>query len=278
MPKKGQSNATELCPLCLRQRILKNSHLLARGIYERIKKGGPNLVLITKEKSVPSSLEIRKYLLCDDCENLQLNKKGETPFLRMSAQSDGTFPLRTKIKKFGTRTNQYPTGAFFRIPKECRMEIEAFAHFTLGVIWKGAVTDWRMLGKLLPRLPLSLKDRERFRKYLLGEATFPEEAAFLPWLAAEEECHLVAHPPLFDRLEGTNHYELMVLGCRLHLFLGKNLRPDIRAQCAMTAAQPVIYITTAVAEKLRRSGGELVKDSQLSSKLRVGFTKHLESL
>ncbi len=85
------------CRLCLRtDSELQDSHFLSKGIYRILRDAGaknPDPFLITAGSSVQTSKQLKKHLLCKQCEG-RLSGGGERWVLANCRRSDGPSPLR----------------------------------------------------------------------------------------------------------------------------------------------------------------------------------------
>ena len=155
------------CGLCRKTTDLHDSHLLPTSLYKLMKEPrlmNPNPVIVQPGVAIPSSVEVRQFFLCADCEHL-LNKSGENWIVRNCAQPDSTFPLYTKLKKHSSQgtLGQIELYTMKGIPAILPERIEYFA---LSVFWRAGATTWRnhhvqiQLGRY----------EELLRQYLVGDA------------------------------------------------------------------------------------------------------------
>ncbi len=90
---------TGRCKLCLREdRDLKESHLMPAGMYRRIRSDekNPHPIMITKDGSRPSSMQVTDYVLCGECES-RFDAFGENYTLRFAA-GNGRFRLLEELE------------------------------------------------------------------------------------------------------------------------------------------------------------------------------------
>jgi hypothetical protein len=141
MARKGQFG---ICRLCLRQRWLRVSHFLSAFLYRRsLQRGAPNEhpVMMTNKRAVVTSMQVKDYLLCADCEQ-QFNKCGEK--WAAAQVYDGTyFPLLQRL------TLALP---FFETPHlravsgiAAGIDTDKLAYFGLSILWRAAAHKWKMM-------------------------------------------------------------------------------------------------------------------------------------
>jgi len=82
----------EDCRICKRRRLLRNSHVIPRGVYRRVQRDEKFSVNIVQRKAILSQAQLKAPLFCSDCEQ-RLSKRGEDYFLSNCLQRDGSFPL-----------------------------------------------------------------------------------------------------------------------------------------------------------------------------------------
>lgn len=132
-----------ICKLCLQEADLQDSHLLPRAIYKLFRSSAsPNVgpIHVSAKNVFHTSSQVKAHLLCTACENL-LNRRGERWVLPLIAQPNGQFPLNQILLKTSPDVAFADTLAFSAC-KNPEINVDALAHFALGVFWKASVHDW----------------------------------------------------------------------------------------------------------------------------------------
>jgi hypothetical protein len=81
-----------ICKLCLKQKMLCDSHLAPAGLYKYCKAAKLRPVRMIREEVSVTNEEVSAYLLCAECEN-ELNREGENWLLPKLATIDQKFPF-----------------------------------------------------------------------------------------------------------------------------------------------------------------------------------------
>jgi hypothetical protein len=161
------------CALCLSDRGLQLSHLLPRALYRLIGSGTdpshPDTVLLTSTGERKSSEQARQHLLCTDCEQ-RLNSKGEGWVLHNCYRGRGRFRFRDELRGRQPLDPNPELVGYPVLPDE----FSQLVYFCLSVIWRASLCNWSCRGQIFPQLKLG-PYRERIRRYLKGEAAFPDK-------------------------------------------------------------------------------------------------------
>jgi hypothetical protein len=82
---------------------------------------------------------------------------------------------------------------------------------------------------------------ESFRRYLLGQASFPESARLMIWLCAEPDPPIVVIFPDTRRGHGYHAHRFLVPRLCFHMLVGRILPPDVEPIWGENAAEiPII--------------------------------------
>ena len=131
------------CAGCLRERPLRNSHLLPKFVYKRVKGDQNAPVIYRGGVAFLSNDQETQPLLCNDCEQ-RLNRMGERYASTVLYEKGGDCPL-FKLLGYTSRTEPLVDGVFFErrapvVRGAGRLNVDALTHFALGIFWKCAVT------------------------------------------------------------------------------------------------------------------------------------------
>jgi hypothetical protein len=141
--------------------------LYTGGLYRSGKKG---LQYGARSGTGRVERHIKDLLLCSACESL-LDQGGESYVLsRIAAKVTNEFPLH-RMLSLALPRESYPDISRFS-GDDLGIDMEKFAHFALGIVWRATIHDLRMPdATILPRQAIG--DFEPpIRSYLLG-GTFP---------------------------------------------------------------------------------------------------------
>jgi hypothetical protein len=245
------------CKLCLRDGVeLQDSHYLPRGIYKRLRSEDartPHPTLITKTKTVQTSSQLKRRLLCKVCED-RLNSGGESWVLKHCRQVDGSFPLRDILSGRTPAHLQTPTKVYAaaRIPE---ISIPKIAYFAASIFWRGTLHGWNEDGSV----PINLGPfEERFRRYLVGGEPFPREACL--WVMVREGGGIeqLTYTPLQERVHGLHTCKFPMPGFAFMLIVSKNTPASYRSMCFVNAPGNPIFLTPLIEPLLLNEGVRLL--------------------
>lgn len=111
-----------------------------------------------------------------------------------------------------------------------QIETSKLVYFAASVFWKGAARRWSAVDHAM-QLAFGA-NQERFRQFLLGEASFPDRAALIINVSGDPAPHIAAiYPYGGGRTKGTRQYRFAIPGMAFWLHFGQI--PDaLRMLCA----------------------------------------------
>ncbi len=240
------------CKLCQRECVeLQRSHLLSAAVYRILREengtSNPNPVQITPEGRVQSSKQQRAHLLCRSCEAI-LSRQGEDWIFRNTMKNDGSFPLsdllRTYKPSVGTLEGHTRLYEANLIPE---INAAAITHFAIGIFWKASLYPWNT-DKTIP-VKLAGYD-DAFRRFLLGEAGFPQDAVLTVYVREGGVIDKLTHTPYGSSGPEMSSYQFPIPGFSFMLTLGKNIPQRISQYCFVRGLGRPIVTTVAVEEYL----------------------------
>lgn len=136
------------CKLCLEARDLRLSHFLPSALWKGARTPGrknANPVIVTRRNSQITSMEMKAFLLCGECEE-RLNNNGEREALRWIAPkaiSRGHFPIGDRLKLVLPRWTMKAVNGYCGAAVGVGME--KLAYFAVSIIlWRAAVHRWNL--------------------------------------------------------------------------------------------------------------------------------------
>jgi hypothetical protein len=225
------------CPLCKTAFLeLQDSHILPKGLYKGMRKraeavtqktgGNPNPALIFPGGFVQSSEQRRCYMLCRPCEQL-LSRKGERWTLGQLLQADGSFPLKDRVLSRPPVTGDPPDGMMIYSTNGLSVDHASLTHFAVGIIWK-MLQYGRIKGE--GNVRLGAKYEEILRRFLLGQAEFPQEA-FLLLTFTTGSLTDAALPPYTFKSGLAFQHRLVVPGLAFTLMIGRDVPTSSYEAC-----------------------------------------------
>lgn len=211
--------------MCHKAADLQDSHLLPSALYKRFKEPrlkNPNPLVVSPGVAVPSSLEVRQYFLCRDCED-RFNRFGEKWAIANCSQPDGAFPLHDNLTAFPEAV-RWGRVALYRGKGVAGIDPDQLSYFACSVFWRASATQWRNHHDRIEMGPYE----ERFRLHLLGLAPFPECAALRLVISSPAAAKLLAVLPMTDRIGGMRCYTFYIPGMIFTLVLAQHIPVEFK--------------------------------------------------
>ena len=206
-----------VCKLCRKRRILCKSHYLGRALYALSRVNGENPVVMTPQLVTLSPRQMWAHLLCRECEE-RFCKCGEKPVMQLLNGKD-QFPLLNRmqlalaVKKDGNAVTF--SGAAMGI------DTTPLAYFALSLVWRGAVHKWKTLKGQTTFVELG-EYEEPIRRYLLGQAGFPDGVYVLVAACEDLGSQVTSYPPAKVTGGQYRHISLLTRGIWfVHRYAGK---------------------------------------------------------
>lgn len=225
----------DLCALCLKPKELRNSHLLPAGILRLLRDDGlknPNPFLMSLDHVGQTSSQAKQYLLCHDCEQ-RFSRNGENWVINHCYhERNGTFRLRDFLKT-ATPILFGPNGGAFDASKIPEIDIDKLVYFSASVIWRASLRQWRVQKQTYDPVQIGSEYQEQFRLFLLGDASFPQNAVSVVYVSTSDVPPLTAGYP--DSLHDPDRdiHRFYIPGLWFHLVLGESLSDDTRKMCVL---------------------------------------------
>lgn len=223
-----------LCKMCLSEKDLVLSHLMAAALYDYCRAPGCSPVRVGG-RAYPTDRQVAEYLLCSDCENV-LSREGETWVIPRLATMDRSFPL------FESLTKQPPAlsedGAdIYCAANNPEIKAEKLAHFAMGMFWKAAVHSWRCDDRIT-NIELG-PYAEGIRRWLLGEGRFPERICLQIAVSTPGRAQILFINPYEGRRSEWHSFFVYVLGVLFVIHVGKQVRDASELCFRQNAAHPI---------------------------------------
>lgn len=251
-PSKALSNIGN-CRLCLASDIeLRDSHYLPKAIYRQLRDPqayNPNPYAISEQGSAQTARQLRAHLLCADCEE-RFSKHGENWVLENSRRADGTFKLASILAQHqpavfadGNATKVYHAAGISEVDRV------SLAYFAASIFWRGSIHGWNA-DRTIP-VPLGPYS-EQFRKFLLGEANFPEHVVLLLTVREASDTSMLTATPVGDRRDGHSVYKFPMPGLAFAIAVGKGMPAEFRKFCFVRGIGNPLSVTPLLEEIVQR--------------------------
>jgi hypothetical protein len=212
---------------------------MPRGLYKPLRdetRANPNPVFITHTSTSTTSKQITDYVLCFDCEQ-RFSKNGET-YVMSQVNRNGRFPIIERMEVAIPESQEAESTTYSGAAMG--IDTDKLGYFALSMVWRGAAHEWHSpFGDVSTRLDLGGLE-EPIRKYLLGDAGFPDVAIVIR-VCDDETSREVLLLPTPGGDEYGPSLEMFALGIHFFVLLGSTVAPAIRKMCCVTATKKPIY-------------------------------------
>lgn len=231
----------QVCPLCQLTKQLgdfRKSHFIPAGLYHSGKKG---LQYGTRSGTGRLEKEIKELLLCSTCESV-LAQGGESYVLsQIAAKVTKEFPLHKKLTLALPRETHPDVSRFSG--DDLGINMEKFAHFALGVVWRATIHDWTMPdGTILPRQAIG--DFEPpIRNYLMG-GTFPPDTSVIVIVCSDDQSRRIWNTPTILIEANCLNFRFLARGVFFRVMMGYQL-PDAFREMSCTSPRKCLFYGSA---------------------------------
>jgi hypothetical protein len=225
-----------ICKLCLRRRQLQQSHLLGRAFYRMSKENGSGPIAMTPEIILPTSRQVRDFVLCGDCEQL-FNRNGEA-YVSSLVYDGVRFPLLDKLNVAMTVKEE----SNLRVYSASAMGLNdhKIAYFGLSVFWRASVHSWVTIGAQETSIRLGATE-EPIRKCLIGEGPFPANIALVVHACSDAMSKGLIFFPAKAVGSTYETYSMLVRGVYFRLLAGLSPHARGRRLCIVNSPRHVIF-------------------------------------
>jgi hypothetical protein len=229
----------EICRLCLQPKELRRSHLLPAFLYRLSRQpgaGNPNPIVMTSMVVVPTSKQLRDYLLCDECER-RFSEHGEN-WIARQVYNGRDFPfldrLNVAIPLHATPQVKIFSGA------DAGIDTGKLAYFALSVVWRASVHKWLMPDGKTTSIDLGAF-QEPIRRFLLSETAFPAHVVVVVTACTDWVSQQTVFPPSAVPENPHTVFSSVVRGIAFRVLVGSDLPPEIRETCCFASAKKLIF-------------------------------------
>lgn len=232
----------KVCPLCQITKSIEDfrkSHFIPASLYHSGKKG---LEYGTRTGTGRFEREIKDLLLCSACESV-LDEGGESYVLsQIAPKVMKDFPLHRKLSLALPRES-YPDVSRFS-GDDLGIDMEKFAHFGLGIVWRAAIHDWEMPDRtILPRQPIG--DFEPpIRNYLLG-GKFPPDTSVIVIVCSDDQSRRVWGTPTVIVEASCLNFRFLARGVFFRVMMGYQMPKAFRAMSCNSPRKCLFYGSAA---------------------------------
>ena len=228
------------CKLCLKTKNLQDSHFKPAALYKATRNPAalnPNPAVITSKGTVQTSLQMKDFLLCKDCEDL-FNKNGEK-YVMTQVSRGGRFPLLDMLQR-ATPTRVAVGFNWYNAVAVPDVDRNKLGYFALSVFWRAAVHVWKKPEP--PPTPIELGPyEEAVRRYLLGETASPANVVLHFIVCTDATSQDSFHVPSRGRKGEDTTYTFQTRGINFFMNVGKRIPEAMRKNCSVTSVDKWIF-------------------------------------
>jgi hypothetical protein len=207
------------------------SHLLPKAMYKTLRstsgRQNPHPILFRRGFAIQTARQAQAYLLCEECEE-RFHLRGEKWVLANCYRTGGTFLLREMLENAAPLSNNGDIRVYSAAVVRY-IDADAITYFALSVFWRAAVHRWPLEGRTIG---IDLGPYEgTFRRFLLGEASFPDSVCLSVLVGVEGRMVELAINPVSGNENGFHQHKFTISGLTFLLFVGARL--------------PIEYVTTS---------------------------------
>jgi hypothetical protein len=148
--------------------------------------------------------------------------------------------------------------------RDMGIDTEPFAHFALGLLWKGAVHQWNTVQGQTTSVKLNHPYEDAIRRYLLGESGLPEGVYIMVAACKDKGSRGMVFAPTL--VNGANHqmFSILVRGLWFHIVVDKNAKPATKDVCCVRSEKKVLHLENCH-ERFLHAGRHVYKTARIAS-------------
>lgn len=191
--------------------------------------------MMTSRRAVPTSMQVKDFLLCADCEE-RFSK-----YERWAAGQvyDGRdFPLLLRL------TLALP---FLKTPRlrgvsgvAAGIDTDKLAYFGLSILWRGAAHKWKMPGGQTTSINLGSYE-DRIRTFLLGETGLPGDIIVVATACTDWLSQGTFYTPCLVRGNPFTAYAFLARGISFTVLVGSDLPASMQELCCVASSRKPVF-------------------------------------
>lgn len=232
----------DICPLCLIEKPLIESHLTSKGIYPLVRGEANDTILLNSRVIMHTSRQTKDLLLCQECDN-SLSKNGENWIIPKLARPDGQFPLLDILEKLPPDAEKKEFKIYYTA-KNLSIDVHKIVHFAMGIFWKASVHSWAGHG-YTPKIELG-PYRDNVRVFLRENAPFPANVSLTVFIAPRDRALTTIGEPCRGKARTYRNFAFYVPGIQFVLYAGKQITNEIKQLCFYANPEhPIVVYDTS---------------------------------
>jgi hypothetical protein len=244
---------TGICKLHLKSAELRLSHFVPAGVYRLLIPDRSDLrhpTLITNKVEIRTSMQMRDYVLCRECE-ARFDQGGEAYTISQMNGSRG-FPLLERLR-VSPSINFSLHGEVFA-GRDLGIDTKKLAYFALSVIWRSAVHIWPSIRGHVPDSVDLREFQEPIRQFLLDETPFPDQITVLSTACTDMYSQSAVYAP--TKMIGSPTPGISFLACGIHfaVLMGRTNPAAIHSLCTYRSERGYLFLRDNSARTIQAFG------------------------
>jgi len=254
---------TGRCGLCRGVRELRDSHLLPASVYKLSRsenRKNPHPVVTTRNGVLISARQVSDHFLCVECED-RFSKNGER-YVVGQCSRPRSFKLRQLLEESEAAAVRERFSVYS--PSVLGAHVSEYLYFAASVFWRAAARTWRFDNQTTG-ITLGSQHQEAFRRYLLGEAQFPEHARLFMHVWSDKDADFTTVFPCSNRTDGKWRHKFCIPGILFILFVGKESASEADYGALNSSDNPLVWLCPWEDDSLFRGFARLVTSAPVKS-------------
>lgn len=243
------------CELCHALTDLRDSHFLPKSGYKKARAGAgglrnPNPVVLSDGMAKQSSLQVRDYKFCGDCER-RFNEGGEAWILKHIPQNySDPFWLHTVLNSKKPIVNG--KDLLFSQATIPEVDMARLVYFALSIFWRGT-RQWSAVdGGQPPRLYLG-RHESAVRAFLLRRGKLPQDVVITVAVWPYKRVYRMALMPRAVPGPGYRAFWFYFFGFIFELALGRKIPAMLRRTCSYHSPEKYLTLSLELGRVIKES-------------------------
>lgn len=263
----AKKNVRGICRLCLKDRALCKSHYVGHAIQRLCRQAGEDPILMTPKVILATPRQLWAHLLCQGCED-RLNRMGENVVLQWLDNNHG-FRLLEWMQRSCIVKDEGGVVTFSA--RDIGIDTEPFAHFGLGLLWKGTVHQWATAEGQTTSVNLGPYE-DSIRRYLLGEAGLPDGIYVILAVCEDRGSRGMVFAPTLVNEAHHQMFSILVRGLWFHIIVDKNAKPGNKEVCCLRSEKKVLHLENCE-KRLIEAGQHLYRTARVAPNVKQSTTQ-----
>jgi hypothetical protein len=125
--------------------------------------------------------------------------------------------------------------------KAMGVDTSALAHFALGILWKGAIHNWKTVEGQTSRIDLG-EFEDPIRRYPSGETDLPDGVFVVVAVCEDLTSRQIMLPPSKVNGSAQKMFSILVRGIWFHLITDAKTATEVNRLCCVRSEQHVLHL------------------------------------